>query len=268
MRYILILLFCFVAITVMATIVQVGGKIVQVGGKIVTSDVTVSPPAYTSYTNGLVAYWKADNATTDCFDSVDAVTNVGMTYVSGKINQAFHFDGSDDYVSYGTNEALRISTNLTIACWVKLFISDQNKGIVQRYYAAGSARAWGLFTDADASDKNLTFQYQRSGAAYNAGDHLNTPAQLPTNVFQHVACVFQGGVSATIYTNGILSTQDVTDIQATIANVSAECVLGRSTDGPVYANVDLDEVGIWKTALSAAQISQMYADGNTGIGFR
>jgi amino acid permease len=48
--------------------------------------------------SGLVAWWKAENNANDSVGGYNGTLYGGTTFTSGKVGQAFSFDGVDDYI--------------------------------------------------------------------------------------------------------------------------------------------------------------------------
>jgi hypothetical protein len=73
---------------------------------------SVAPPA------GLVHWWSGDRNTIDSVGG-DTATLEGATYSTGKLGQAFSFDGTDDSVSLGASNLIGAGQDpFTIAMWV------------------------------------------------------------------------------------------------------------------------------------------------------
>ncbi|MCK4332964.1 MAG: hypothetical protein KAV40_05230, partial [Thermoplasmatales archaeon] len=72
----------------------------------------VSPPP------DLVSWWPGDENAEDFVDGNHGTLENGATYAAGKIDQAFSFDGVDDYVDVGD---IGVTGDWTIDFWTKLY---------------------------------------------------------------------------------------------------------------------------------------------------
>jgi hypothetical protein len=75
-----------------------------------TVPTAVAPPA------GLVSWWTGDNTAADLTTAHHGTLGGGTTYASGKVGQAFSFDGVDDNVQLGNWFNLQ---SFTLVMWVK-----------------------------------------------------------------------------------------------------------------------------------------------------
>ena len=53
--------------------------------------------------SGLVSWWKAENNFDDAYGGNNGTGQNGATFATGKVSQAFSFDGVDDYVECWTS---------------------------------------------------------------------------------------------------------------------------------------------------------------------
>jgi hypothetical protein len=72
----------------------------------------------------MISYWKGDSDASDYYGSNDGSYN-GSGYVTGKVNQAFSFDGVDDYVEVPDSSSLQLGTgDFTLEAWIKASASQ------------------------------------------------------------------------------------------------------------------------------------------------
>src|SRR5262245_18437728 len=63
-----------------------------------------SPPSCVP--DGLTAWWRGENNALDTVGLYSGTPVGGMTFVSGKVGQAFSFDGLDDHIVVGDSPSL------------------------------------------------------------------------------------------------------------------------------------------------------------------
>lgn len=144
----------------------------------------------------------------------------------------------------GTNSILDLPTRFSVAVWI-------------------NARRWansGLMTIV-SKDENFEFHLNNNGQVnwwWGGGNQeLTTSAAVPTNVWRHVAITFESGRQV-IYINGVAAATHNSTQAITVNN------------DPVFIGTDLDfdtrnfdglidEVKIYNSALSAAQVSAVMA---------
>jgi Concanavalin A-like lectin/glucanases superfamily/MBG domain/CARDB/PKD-like domain/Secretion system C-terminal sorting domain len=161
--------------------------------------------------------------------------SVGQEFKPGSGN-AISFDGVDDNI---TTPAYLIPTtgDFTVDFWV---FNRSNTGFRE-------------FISQGASGDAFYIGINNAGTGeMRGGDNwINTGAVLPLNKWTHVAFT-KAGTNATIFLNGI---QAATQTGYTISAAGTQTLFGRQYGGLAeYPNASMDEVRIWNTALTQAQI--------------
>ena len=225
---------------------------------------------------GLVAYWPLDEGTGTRVEDASFNTNTGTTtnmadtdWITGRVGKALYFDGVNNYMSAPSSADLNIGTsNVTFSAWIK----PPN--------AVGSFRR-AIFTKRDP----VTFQQYAFGTGYvdaagsgvagkqigcffyNGGPGLNTTTaqsyrttnDVVDGNWHFVQCVRQNGSAVKFYVDGV--SVPVTAIIAGTTNVNSDntnpLYVGTGT-AVVFMENTLDELRIYKRALSATEIYNLY----------
>lgn len=182
-----------------------------------------------------------------------------------------------DLPSSGTNGSyldlpdatqLRLSTagsSLTVAMWIKLdnLVHNRPIGLVGNFVSATSSTGWGFWiqdSSTGASAMKLAFSGTLSGGASYTRTSSGT-ATVPLDLWTHVAVTLDGSAALsqnlTFYINGVaVGTGGTNYAQAAQSNSDAIRVgKYRSDYGPI--NGSMDDVMIYDTALTAAQIASL-----------
>ena len=95
-------------------VIPIFGKIIGLEDSIVlTTDLT------TNMNNGLVAYYKFENDAKDSSGNGNDGTNVGITFINGKVTQSANFNGNN-YIAIPDNNALDFNEGtFSISTWIK-----------------------------------------------------------------------------------------------------------------------------------------------------
>lgn len=209
--------------------------------------------AETTLTNDIKAYWKLDESSgSTAYDSVGSAngTIYGATYTtSGKINGAYSFDGSDDYISASPSIT---SYPITISAWVKQSANTSNKSPLS-------------FKQSDI--QRLMFGTNGTGMAYNVRDTTKEVEIGATNISGN--WTFLTGVSSAnnnhkFYINGEL----VASSNTTIAFPNwTEFRIGDFNHNSTnfHFNGYISDVSIWERALTTDEITELY---NSGAGLQ
>ncbi|VVB57901.1 Concanavalin A-like lectin/glucanases superfamily protein [Candidatus Anstonella stagnisolia] len=207
---------------------------------------------YPDLLQGLVAYWKFDDgsgisATDSRGTATGTLTNGPAWTTNAKSGKAVVFDGTNDYVTYGSPAALNLPTTRTVVAWVKTENSQRNT-IVNK-----GTQYWVII------EAGNQVYYYYWGAVSGAWRIYNTPAAITPGVWTHIAVVEDTSWSMPkIYVNG-------TEMALT-GNPTREANSGSSTtlyaggyQGANYNfNGTIDELMIFNRALSAGEVRLLY----------
>lgn len=206
-------------------------------------------------TSGLLGYWRLGepSGTTACdFTGKDNGKYVGGVTlgVPGAIAEdpdtAIALNGSTGQVSVPSSTTLNVGDNFTVEAWVK-------RGTAKTYsnevIASKQDGSWVLmFGESD----RLTLR--RSTVGNVAVASVST---TDTSSWHYVVAT-KSGSSVHLYVDGVDVTGTVTN--QTMTNNSEPLTIGQST-GTAYLKGAVDEVALYSTPLTAAQVSQHYTAG-------
>ncbi len=169
----------------------------------VTSAPAGTPPAITCPANittnvssGLVSWWPGDGNANDIIDANHGTLQNGATFASGKVGQAFSFDGINDFVQVPDASNLDITSQITIAAWIKPATLG---GRILDKVTAGTGD--GYLLDTFTGRLRLLID----------GRTVFSVGALPLNTFTHVAGVYNGSTMQ-VYINGVLDGSFATSV--------------------------------------------------------
>jgi hypothetical protein len=190
--------------------------------------------------------------------------NIGS---SGKFGGSLAFDGTDDYVTMGsTTNTIEGATEATICAWIKYGPASvtTDGAIVSRYN--GQYVGWLMWVDDSAAINGRTdtvsvaFQAEDSGFGRIEGSSgLVTPG-----VWDHYCGVFKGGTYIKLYKNAKLDQQNTSNIVSTVNATSNVFYIGRVDNAsPRNFQGQIDDVRLYRYALSPQEIQTVYSNGST-----
>ena len=195
---------------------------------------------------GMVNWWDGQGDTTDTFGPLTGVAHGNFFYAPGQPGFGFHFDGSTSYLTTG-------AASLAVPWTLSLWVNRQNSPNTSAALLSDGTYSFKL----EQYNGTRAIGITRFGVAdYNLG------YVVPQNTWTHVAMVGTSGGTA-LYINGALQTSVTNSepLPRAYLGVSYLTSNGAITD---YLLATLDEVATFNRALSAGEISAIYAAGNAG----
>lgn len=181
----------------------------------------------------------------------------------GRIAGAAEFNGSSDKIEeYKAEDYLNGLGAVTIACWVKSDVTNQDRDIF-------------FTTEPTGADKELGLRYDKYGASgygsrgikaslkTNLGyTHVESSSNIQTTAWQHIALVWENGQSIKLYINGALDTlrYDRGALSGTTTGVE-KFMFGCGTKGQ-YWDGKIDDLQIYNRALDVNDV-QLVKGGST-----
>lgn len=199
----------------------------------------------------MIGWWKMNNSITD--DSVSAsvgsATNITVAVgQNGQANQAYAFDGSTSFLQIPSNSTLSTSMQ-TVSLWV-----NTSPATGTRVFAAtrgGASSGW-LLANVNSA---ITLDCGTSSNRYSS----NTSLTANTWMLLTGVCAQDGTVA--LYINGVAAGAGTTVNRASMAS-STNLVIGRDSYTPQYYTAgSFDDVRVYKRALTAAEVQDLYTQG-------
>jgi hypothetical protein len=214
-----------------------------------TVTITVNAPS-----TELVARYTFDNTAADSSGNGYDATLTGTTsYAAGHSGDALVLDGSSGYASLPSGIVSSLS-DFTVSTWVKAGDVDT----WSRIFDFGTGTTKYMFLTVNAASYP---RYAITASGYSAEIKVNGTAAFTTGAWHHVA-ITQSGNTATLYIDGAAA---ATNTGATLSpsglGATTQNYIGKSqfsTDP--YLNGSVDDFRIYSRALSAAEISAIYAE--------
>lgn len=229
----------------------------------------------------MIGWWPAEGNANDVqgptFENGTMMN--GAAFTQGKVGQAFSFDGIDDYFIAANTTAIAGGPQATYQAW----IYPTDVPLVEEYFAVVSVGdatqpVWWpmqcriLYWRTSDSPSGYARYYVDCGLDNNENHIGRHSGQFyPINTWSLVTAVFNNG-SLDMYVNGVLDNGQTTGTGGTTINTNSDKYvtiggLVRNSNSSTYTHFKgrIDEVGIFGSALTPAEITAIYNSGSRGI---
>jgi len=173
---------------------------------------------------------------------------------NGKWGSAMKFDGVDDYVQTGLNLSTQVN-NMTVSAWV--YASSKFATYATIYSEDGT---WASGSRIWMDNTSLLYFYVPNGTTYR-GYQRNVNYSAYFNKWTHVAVTFEyfnnGSAASAVYFNGQTASSGVTSNGVPKPSVE-RLKVGVMGNCCWWFNGSIDELRIWKRALSADEVQMQY----------
>ena len=220
------------------------------------------------------------NAAVDCFGEdtfacTEAIGGPGTEYpdipdrksiiygyeLTPDINKALEFDGTDDYVDLGVVTSNLSSADFTIEAWLKT-TSTNGQGILVK-------------NDGDGNWETGEKAFYINGGGFPAfvgfgNDYINCNTSINDGLWHHVVVVWNYSGSGSdgegrIYVDGVDCTENVSYAANNEDVAGNQITIGapnyQAGEAPNYFFGQIDEIALWDTELSAAEVAEIYNNG-------
>tara|TARA_R110000737_G_scaffold352845_3_gene400654 strand:- start:1815 stop:3149 length:1335 start_codon:yes stop_codon:yes gene_type:complete len=207
--------------------------------------------------------------------SQDGTNLLGMPYnitsENGVNALAYRFNGDDSNISF-SRTSLNINNDITVSFWMK---PSRDEGVIvsQDWNYIGPEQGWAISLGANNHESNNALSLTWSSGDYKNNANTNNVVQTAANVvsldvWQNVV-IRKHASLVDIFLDGVLITSK--NIAAPeIAwpfNSERQLSIGKGMKHPDmynrYYSGALDDLAIWDSALTNAQIEQLYRQDNT-----
>jgi len=226
-----------------------------------------SPPA------NMTAWWPADGTAEDLVGDNDG-TAIGATFVSGMVDQAFSFDGNDDYLSVPDDPSLRATSEITFEFWVN-FNTLPSGPFSSSLAICEKDNDYVLSWRADTQRLELSFFDTLASPGYRIGANILL-ADI-TGVWHHIAITSANSVGQPtaefhFYLDGVEepnfpNVNSPSVLGGWNTGASGELYIGRRTQissGELYFDGIIDELTIFDRMLDPSEIAEIHAAGSDG----
>lgn len=226
---------------------------------------------------GMVSWWRGEGNANDDTGRNPGTLFGGVSFVPGKVNEAFDLDGSTGYINVLDSASLEsITAQESVEVWVNPVTAPAAAGWEYIYsrrqpLTSESFSVYILQTGALGIIVRTTSSTTTTGSKFESA-----PGAIAFGQFQHVAATANSGSGVvTAYINGaavpLTATFGPSTFSGSLSSVN-QLYIGRREDinvgegvgGAAYFDGLIDETTLYATDLDQAQVQFIFHAGNAG----
>lgn len=229
------------------------------------SSVTTNPSTANVWDNNYMAVWHLNESSIDdgTVNSNNGTKNDNPQLVTGKVGQAYEFDGNNDWISVPNSSSLDITGNtITLEAWVKAPVpnGDDSPFIVKG--PGVNSERYMLGIDGSASSNNINTRVTTAD-----GHYRHDEATISNNTWTHVVFVYDGNLASnqkTTYVNGAFAANQ--NASGNLSSSTNALQIAKRNDNRYFDGI-LDELRISNIARDESWIQTQYNNMNNPSGF-
>lgn len=237
-------------------------------GGSVTSDPAKIEVFSGSITQDLVVHLKFDNSLDDSSGRTNNATAMGASdFGQGIIGSSAHIPSGADYITLGAPEDLNfgVGTDFTISFWALMKEWSGDASFVgNKDWNSGSNQGYVIATDDDGH-----LQWNVAGAPGGRKDYDGPPGILSDTNWHLITISFDRQGNAATYVDGAKvdsrpvagNLNDLSTPTGQATNIGQD---GTGNYGSAFTDLNVDDLGIWRRALTPQEIASIYAHGQAG----
>ena len=213
----------------------------------------------------LVGYWKLNEASgsTTFVDSSNtgstgsAITGSGITFGSNSYLGKYANFTTAGRIDLGNNAAFNtLGLPLTMVAWIRVSSTSASNRMI---FATDTydVTYCGASMQIEQTSNTMTVGYGSclGGGSTNRRTGFTTEA-ISNNKWTHVVTVITGATNMAVYLNGVAATMSYSGTGGAIGYGAMNAGIGG--DGSRYFAGQIEEVALWKRALTAAEVKTIY----------
>ncbi|KXK25998.1 MAG: hypothetical protein TR69_WS6001001290 [candidate division WS6 bacterium OLB20] len=208
------------------------------------------------YRPEMLAHWKFDEKSgTTAYDSTINARNGTLTnmqspgWINGRVGGALEFDGTNDFVSVGTQQAFAfpLSSSFSVSAWINPALDSSDDVII--------GNAW---DEAGWHMRVTSANRVRFIVLTNGSNNTYSDTAVLSAGWNHVTAIWNGSTVKT-YLNGVESSSVVSNGTVSTITPANPLLIGNDiADQSHYFNGTIDDVRIWNYQLTDSEVYKVF----------
>lgn len=222
-----------------------------------------------SLKTSLYASYNGESNTNDSFGTNNGTAIGGLTYTTGKIGNAFQFNGTNSYVSLPNNSFNNLTGDFSVSFWMNLNNShptDFGMLFSNLQFPVGYSTYYGFQIGFYNGQIYFTVG-SNTGNSTASTRLLSSTLSGYIGTWVHVTCTHKQSTGYKIYVNGSLNTSNngtYNPVYTTnhTPSIGAQYSVNSSPNLTYKINGSVDALSVWQKELTQSEITELYNSGN------
>ncbi len=222
-----------------------------------------------SLKTSLYAVYNGESNTNDSFGTNNGTAQGGLTYGTGKIGNAFQFNGTNAYVSLPTDSLNSLTGDFSLSFWMNLTNSHSSNGgmiFSNLQFPVGITTYYG-FQIGFYNGQIYFIVGSNTGVSTASTRLVSNTLSGYIGTWVHVTCTHKQSTGYKIYVNGVLNNSNngtYNPVYTTnhTPSIGAQYSVNASPNLFYPLNGKLDALNVWNRELTASEITELYNSGN------
>ena len=221
-----------------------------------TGEIDLSATTEASYT---ITYDTTSSGSSVCPNTSTQTVEVAVASIAN--NHSFSFDGSSgEGVIVNNFTELNGVNEFSISAWVKAASGAQSDNYAVILQNDETHVQFGISQAGTSNQLNFLIR----NSANSSYGILAGPTNFFNGSWRHIVCTYDGSTMKFYVDNGTPLTNSYSTTLPTYSNPTLRIGRGNSIN-PNLFNGQIDEIGIWNTALTSTQVSEIYSATGTNL---
>jgi hypothetical protein len=213
-----------------------------------TGEIDLSASTVASYT---ITYDTSSSGSSVCPNTSTQTVEIAVAGIAN--NHSFSFDGINDYINVGTISSINSASACTISYWGK------------KASASGDDMAVGSLV---SSTNGIWLQWYIDNNVYfscrNGSTNTVSVVLSGDTNWHHFVGVYDG-TNVTIYIDGTQAATSTTSVPSSLSATAGNNFQIGALNSSFFTSGNIDELGIWNTALTSTQVAEIYNAKGTNL---
>ena len=213
-----------------------------------TGEIDLSASTIATHT---ITYDTTSSGSSVCPNTSTQTVEIALAGIAN--NYSMEFDGVNDYINVGTISSINSASACTISYWGK------------KASASGDDMAVGSLV---SSTNGIWLQWYTDNNVYfscrNGSTNTVSVVLSGDTNWHHFVGVYDG-TNVTIYIDGTQAATSTTSVPSSLSATAGNNFQIGALNSSFFTSGNIDELGIWNTALTSTQVAEIYNGTSTNL---